>query len=128
MARLIASVGLCSPNNQREGALVVDDFEIPVRELKARLDGGEEPLLLDVREQYEHEIVNLRGILIPLGHLPMRLDELDPTCEIIVYCHHGNRSLYAAEFLKTRGFDRVRSLAGGIDAWAREIDPTMPLY
>ena len=102
--------------------------ELSVAQLKARLDKGEQVFLLDVREPFEHEIANLKGHLIPLGDLPGRLDELDKDAETVVYCHHGNRSRYAAEFLLSQGFRSVQNLAGGIEAWATEIDPTMPRY
>jgi rhodanese-related sulfurtransferase len=102
--------------------------EISVSQLKARLEKGEEVFLLDVREPFEHEIANLKGQLIPLGQLPARLAELDKEQEIVVYCHHGNRSRCAAEFLQSQGYRAVRNLAGGIEAWATEIDPKMPHY
>ena len=84
--------------------------------------------LLDVREPFEAEIANLGGVLIPLGDLPARINELDSTRETIVYCHHGNRSRYAAEFLQRQGFGNVKNLTGGIDAWSIEIEPTKPRY
>lgn len=102
--------------------------ELSVAQLKARLDKGEQVFLLDVREPFEHEIAHLQGHLIPLGELPARLDELDKEVETVVYCHHGNRSRYAAEFLLHQGFRSVQNLAGGIEAWASEIDQTMPHY
>ena len=102
--------------------------EMSVEQLKARLEKGEELFLLDVREPFEYEIANLKGRLIPLGDLPARLDELDKDREIVVYCHHGNRSRYTAEFLQSQGFRSVINLAGGIDAWATEIDPKMSRY
>jgi adenylyltransferase/sulfurtransferase len=102
--------------------------EMSVAQLKDRLERGEDVFLLDVREQFEHEIANLQGRLIPLGELPARFAELDKEREIVVYCHHGNRSRFAAEFLQHQGFRSVINLAGGIEAWATEIDPTMPHY
>jgi rhodanese-related sulfurtransferase len=102
--------------------------EISVSQLKTRLENGEEVFLLDVREPFEHEIANLKGQLVPLGELPARLDELDKEQEIVVYCHHGNRSRYAAEFLQNQGFRSVKNLTGGIEAWATEIDLAMPHY
>ena len=91
--------------------------EIRSRDLKARLDKGEQPVLLDVREPEEVAIVRLSGAVhIPMGEVPGRLHELDPDKEIIVYCHHGVRSLQVAQFLAQRDFDRVVNLAGGIDA------------
>jgi sulfur-carrier protein adenylyltransferase/sulfurtransferase len=102
--------------------------EISVSQLKARLEKGEEVFLLDVREPFEHEIANIKGTLIPLGELPSRLDELDSDRETIVYCHHGNRSRHAAEFLLRQGFRSVKNLAGGVEAWATEIDLKMSHY
>ncbi|HTY35468.1 MAG TPA: rhodanese-like domain-containing protein [Bacteroidota bacterium] len=102
--------------------------EISVHHLKSRLDGGDELFLLDVREPYEFKIVNLNGHLIPLGQLHTKYEELDRSREIIVYCHHGNRSAFAVQFLKNQGFERVLNLVGGIDQWSREIDPKLPRY
>jgi len=102
--------------------------EISVQLLKTRLDGGDEVFLLDVREPYEFRIANLRGHLIPLGQLQTKFSELDREREIVVYCHHGNRSAFAVQFLKNQGFDRVLNLVGGIDQWSREIDPKVPRY
>ena len=102
--------------------------EISVRELKERLDRGDDILLLDVREPVEYEIANLGARLIPLTELPARVNELDTAREIVVHCHHGPRSARAVEFLKDMGFARVKNLTGGIDAWSVEIDPSMPRY
>ena len=102
--------------------------ELSVAQLKDRLEKGETPFLLDVREPFEHEIANLGGLLIPLGDLPARLGELDKEGEIIVYCHTGRRSWRATEFLQRQGFRSVKNLAGGIDAWSTQIDPKLPRY
>lgn len=102
--------------------------EISVQHLKKRLERGEEIFLLDVRELYEYNIANLNGHLMPLGQLQTKFDELDRSREIVVYCHHGNRSAFAVEFLKNRGFEKVLNLAGGIDEWSREIDSGVPRY
>lgn len=102
--------------------------EVSVRELKERKDRGEELFLLDVRETYEYELANLKGHLIPLRQLKTRLGELDPSKEIIVYCHVGGRSARAVEFLRQNGFPKARNLEGGIDAWSVEIDPSVPRY
>jgi adenylyltransferase/sulfurtransferase len=103
-------------------------LEMSVKQLKDRLEAGDELFLLDVREPFEHEIANLKGLLIPLGELPARFEELDKEREIVVYCHHGNRSRHAAEFLQRQGFRSVTNLTGGIEAWATQIDPKMPRY
>lgn len=102
--------------------------QISVQELKERLDSGEDILLLDVREPHEYDIVNLNGHLIPLGDLPKRVNELDSSREIVVHCHHGSRSARAVRFLQQVGFKKVANLAGGIDAWAEEVDSSLPRY
>ncbi|HUL43053.1 MAG TPA: molybdopterin-synthase adenylyltransferase MoeB [Bacteroidota bacterium] len=104
------------------------EFEISVQELKSRLDRGDDLLILDVREAHEYEINNLNGLLIPLNQLPARVHELDSSREIIVHCKMGGRSARAVEFLRQSGFRKVKNLVGGIDAWAENIDPTMPHY
>ena len=106
-----------------------DGAEVAALDLKAELDAGREILLLDVREQHEQEITEIEGSrLIPLGQLPDRLGEVADHTEIVTYCHHGGRSLKAVEILRAAGFSKVRSLRGGIDAWAVNVDPEMPRY
>lgn len=105
--------------------------EVTVQELKARLDQGEQPIIVDVREEFEWKIANLgkQGAqLIPLKQLPDRLDELDPHQEIILHCRSGSRSENAAKQLMSRGFTNVKNLKGGIRAWSAEIDPSLPTY
>lgn len=102
--------------------------EISVQQLKARMEAGEDLLLLDVREPYEFKIANLSGQLVPLGQLHSKFSEIDSSREIVVYCHHGNRSAVAVQFLKNQGFEKVLNLAGGIEQWSREIDPSVPRY
>lgn len=104
------------------------DREISVAELKGRLDKGEDVFILDVREQGEYERCNLGGHLVPLRDLPNRVNELDPNREIVVMCHSGARSARAVQFLQQAGFAQAKNLSGGIDRWAREIDPKMPRY
>jgi adenylyltransferase/sulfurtransferase len=105
------------------------DLVITVDELKARMDRGDRPFLLDVREQVEYQIVRMEGgVLIPLGELVARQNELDPDREIVVYCHVGIRSGKATSFLRHKGFPLVRNLRGGIDEWAVKIDPSLPRY
>jgi len=102
---------------------------ITVDELKDRWDRGDRPFLLDVREVVEHQLVRLEGdVLIPLGELVARQQELDPDREIVVYCHHGNRSGRATAYLRHNGFTHARNLRGGIEEWAVRIDPTLPRY
>jgi adenylyltransferase/sulfurtransferase len=104
-------------------------LEITVRELSERMERGERPLLLDVREPHEHRIARIEGaVLIPLRALPERLAELDRAREIVVLCHRGNRSLKALEILRPAGFANALSLKGGIEAWSREVDASVPRY
>lgn len=105
--------------------------QITVRALKDAMDRGERVYLLDVRKPWEHERAALPdSVLVPLDELVERADELEPPdgALVVAYCHHGVRSLSAAAILEGMGMARVASLAGGIDAWSREIDPTVPRY
>lgn len=104
--------------------------QMTVRELKDRLaQTGAKPVLLDVREAWELNICSLPGALhIPMGQIPARAGELDPEQELVVVCHHGVRSLRVAQHLASRGFNKLYNLQGGVNAWAREIDPAMQTY
>ncbi len=103
--------------------------EISPQELKQKLDETDSVFLLDVREQSEHDIVHLEDAqLIPLNTLPHHLDSLPSDQEIVVYCHHGQRSLYATAFLHQNGYTKAKNLIGGIDQWAAEIDTTLRRY
>jgi molybdopterin/thiamine biosynthesis adenylyltransferase/rhodanese-related sulfurtransferase len=105
------------------------DFNIAPADLNARWNRGDWPFLLDVREPHEFQIVNLPdATLMPLSELTVRVRELDPSRELIVYCHHGVRSARAVAFLRSVGFARARNLRGGIDAWAVAVDGTMKRY
>ena len=107
------------------------EHEIDVTALAARLAAAEPTMLLDVRERWEHEIVALpASVLVPLGELPARLDEVHPPegTLLVVYCHHGMRSLQAMSLLRSTGVSHAVSLAGGIDAWSRAVDPRVPRY
>lgn len=87
------------------------------------------PLLLDVREPWEYQRVHLPDSqLVPMRQIPAAMQSLDPDREIAVICHHGVRSRQVALFLESRGFRRLINLQGGIDAWARDLDPSMPTY
>jgi rhodanese-related sulfurtransferase len=102
--------------------------EITPRQLSAMLREQGAPLLLDVRNEWESDICSIAGsTLIPLGTLPGRAAELPAGRTIAVYCHHGVRSLMAAQFLEQQGFEAL-SLAGGIAAWANEMEPGMARY
>jgi len=104
--------------------------EISVAELQREREAkGGDLVLVDVREPHEWEIAHIEGArLIPLSQLPDRLNELDGHAEIVTQCHHGSRSLKALEILKGAGYGKVRSLAGGIDAWAEQAEPGMARY
>ena len=106
----------------------MESMEITVQQLKEKLDKGEKPVILDVREQSEYARANIGGRLIPLSELSKRISDLDPGQEIIVHCHHGGRSQRAVEFLHQKGFTNVKNLLGGIDAWSVKIDPKVPRY
>jgi rhodanese-related sulfurtransferase len=101
--------------------------------LLASLDAGTRPVLLDVREPWEVQTASFTlpgvdSLAIPMNELPGRLGELDPEQPVLSLCHHGMRSLQVAAFLERQGFDQVFNVAGGIDAWSREVDASVPLY
>ena len=102
--------------------------QLTVKELKRRIDAGEEAYILDVREPWEYKIAQLGGKLIPQNEVPRRLAEIDREREVIVHCHHGTRSQRVAQLLKQAGYPRVVNLAGGIHAWSEEIDPKVKKY
>jgi molybdopterin/thiamine biosynthesis adenylyltransferase/rhodanese-related sulfurtransferase len=106
------------------------ELEITPRQLQqAREDGNRRLVVVDVREPHEWEIAHLEGAtLVPLGQLPSRLGEIDSHADIVTYCHHGTRSMRAVEILRGAGFSNVRSLAGGIDAWAEQVEEGMARY
>jgi rhodanese-related sulfurtransferase len=104
--------------------------EITPQDLKQRLDARQPLVLVDVREAWERQLCRLdHSLHIPIEEIEFRADELDPGDEIVVYCHQGVRSAAVAQYLREqRGFPRVRNLAGGLDLWARAVDPTMRRY
>lgn len=105
------------------------DLEISPRELKERLDRGENILLVDVREPHECAICQIEGAkLIPMGSIPANLQKLDTDEDVVCYCHHGMRSLDVANWLRAQGIKSAKSMAGGIDRWSIEIDPAVPRY
>ena len=106
------------------------DFEISAGQVKAMFKHGDKFTLLDVREAWELEKSRLEGSKnIPMGDVPTRANqELDPDEHIIVMCHHGVRSLSVTNWLRQQGFEKVQSMRGGIDGWARTVDPKVPLY
>ncbi len=106
-----------------------DTYTIAPDQLKDMMDKDIHFVLLDVREEWEYQMVHLEDALwIPFGELPRRCGEITPGVEVIVYCHWGMRSLDAAFLLQQLGFKSAKSLVGGIDRWAQEIDPQMLRY
>lgn len=100
-------------------------------ELAARLadSAAEQPLLLDVRENWEFATCHIAGSTqIPMHLVPIRANELPDDREIVCICHHGARSMQVASFLERNGFDKVTNLTGGVHAWAVQVDPSMPKY
>jgi rhodanese-related sulfurtransferase len=107
----------------------IDMKEITVEELKKKKDKNEDFILLDIRELHEQFISDMDGtIKIPLDDLSSRISELDKNRDIITLCRSGNRSQKAAQILIENGFDRVANLKGGINDWAKKIDPSLPEY
>ncbi len=125
ITRLIDYEAFCGLGSGHDGR----EMELSVSALQQALNQGRPIQLVDVREPHEHDLVHLPGsTLIPLRQLPARMGELDPRADLVVYCHVGARSRHAVELLRAAGFTRVRNLAGGIDGWALEVDPSMPRY
>jgi rhodanese-related sulfurtransferase len=106
------------------------EFEISAGQVKALQKSGAAFTLLDVREPWEYETSRLEGSKhIPMGDIPARAPlELDPEEHVVVMCHHGVRSLTVTNWLRQQGFEKVQSMRGGIDGWARTVDPKVPLY
>lgn len=106
--------------------------ELSCPDLKVRLDSGDHPLLLDVREPWECDLASLDGIRnVPMSRIPAAVQNRqlgDPGAEIVVICHHGVRSRRVAGFLEHQGFTGVINLSGGMDAWSRQVDSAMPTY
>ncbi|HVB86032.1 MAG TPA: rhodanese-like domain-containing protein [Candidatus Dormibacteraeota bacterium] len=107
----------------------VDDIEISPREVQQMRARGENFLLVDVREPWEHDAARIEdSLLISLREIPGNVSRLAGAGPIVLYCHHGIRSLDAAEWLRSQGIDRARSMAGGIERWSAEVDPKVPRY
>jgi adenylyltransferase/sulfurtransferase len=112
-----------------ETDMVTNQMEITAVELKQRLDRGDHLKIVDVREPNENQINRIPGsVLIPLGDVPKRYNELDPEQEIVVHCKSGVRSAKAADFLRSVGFKRVQNLKGGVIDWVDKVDPSQPKY
>ena len=107
-------------------------METSPREVKARLAAGEKLRLIDVREPFEFELARIAGAeLIPMNTVPAELQKLDALADnqtLIVYCHHGVRSLNVVNWLREQGVEACQSMSGGIDQWSWEIDPAVPRY
>lgn len=117
------------PGHDHEEGSAGQEWDITARDLAERLKNGTPLRLIDVREPHELEISRLPGAqLIPLGQLAARLSELDSAEEIVLFCKAGTRSARALELLLSAGFRKVKNLKGGINAWAREVDPSLPIY
>lgn len=133
ISALIDYDAFCGVNRESHDEQLMDASddadEVPPRSLAARLAAGLTPTLLDVREPYEWAIARLPDArLVPLDTLPDVVHTLDPSAELVVYCHHGMRSAAAVAWLRDRGFRRARNLTGGIDRWSREVDPSTRRY
>jgi rhodanese-related sulfurtransferase len=114
---------------RREFVSTMDNLQIDPQEVNRRLATGEKLVLVDVREPWEHALCRLEGaVLVPMQELPARVGWLEEAGEVVVYCHHGIRSVDAAAWLRQQGVEGARSMTGGIDRWSREIDSSVPRY
>ena len=106
------------------------EYEIAPEELKALLDSNSDVVVLDVREQWEFDTAKIADSRhIPMGEIPARYQqEIDPAKHVVVVCHHGVRSMNVTKWLRQQGFEKVQSLRGGIDRWARQVDGSVPVY
>jgi len=106
------------------------DYEIAPEDVKQIAERGESFTLLDVREPWEFDVARIEGGKhMPMGDVPSRAhQELDPDEHIVVYCHHGVRSLNVTNWLRQQGFEKAQSMRGGIDAWSRYVDGKVPIY
>jgi adenylyltransferase/sulfurtransferase len=129
VTELIDYEQFCGLTPTEQAMAEAENWEIGPRELAQRMGQAEPPMLIDVREPHEFQIAHIEGAtLIPLNTLPARLAELDSSRDIVLHCHHGTRSMRALEMLHSSGFRKLKNLRGGIDAWSREVDPSIPRY
>jgi molybdopterin/thiamine biosynthesis adenylyltransferase/rhodanese-related sulfurtransferase len=128
VTKLIDYAEFCGIRGEETPVTTTTLPEITPRDLKSRLDRGDDLFILDVREPHEYQICNLHGHLIPLGELSRRVNELDSSREIVAHCRSGKRSAEAVEFLQKAGFRKIWNLKGGILAWSDEVDPSVPKY
>src|SRR5258707_5577838 len=126
--KLIDYYEFCGVRGEEAPAPDLQGPEMSPRELKSRLDRGDDLYILDVREPHEYQICNIKGHLLPLGELPRRVHELDSSREIVAHCRSGKRSAEAVDFLRKAGFRKIHNLKGGILAWSDEVDPSVPKY
>lgn len=105
------------------------EIEIDPMEVKKRLDAGQKIRMVDVREPFEHQQARINGAeLIPMRSVPQSLESLRAPETLVVFCHHGIRSLQVVDWLRRQGLEDCASMAGGIDRWSREVDPSVPRY
>jgi rhodanese-related sulfurtransferase len=105
------------------------NIEITPCEVKDLLARDDKVLFVDVREPWEYQTTHIEGsVLIPLGQIPSNLARLENAEQLVLFCHHGIRSLDAAAWLRAQGVESARSMAGGIERWSTEIDPSVPRY
>ncbi|HEX4076904.1 MAG TPA: molybdopterin-synthase adenylyltransferase MoeB [Candidatus Acidoferrales bacterium] len=128
LTKLIDYAEFCGIRGEEAPVAATNVPEITPRDLKTRLDRGDDLYILDVREPHEYQICNLDGHLIPLGELARRVNELDSSREIVAHCRSGKRSAEAVEFLQKAGFRKIWNLKGGILAWSDEVDSSVPKY
>jgi rhodanese-related sulfurtransferase len=108
---------------------VLSNIEIAPREVKELLARDDKVLFVDVRERWEYDAAHIDGsVLIPLGEIPSNLARLENADEVVLFCHHGIRSLDAAAWFRSQGLERARSMTGGIERWSAEIDPNVARY
>src|SRR5271165_528207 len=129
ITKLIDYQEFCGLKQPAATPMTTTEGIISALDVKAKLDRGDQFILIDVREPHEFQICRIPGSkLIPLGDLAKRLSELDPNAEIVAHCKSGARSQKAVDFLKQSGFKNVRNMTGGILAWSDKVDPTVPKY
>jgi rhodanese-related sulfurtransferase len=108
---------------------LLTNIEITPRDTKELLARDANVLFVDVREQWEYDTAHIDGsVLIPLREIPANLQRIENSEQVVIFCHHGMRSLDAAAWLRSQGVEAARSMAGGIDRWSTEIDPSIPRY
>jgi rhodanese-related sulfurtransferase len=105
------------------------NIEISPREVKDLLARDDKVLFVDVREPWEYQTTHIEGsVLIPLGQIPANLARLENAAQLVLFCHHGMRSLDAAAWLRAQGVEGAKSMTGGIERWSTEVDPSVPRY